>query len=47
MWVHPTRADAQLALSGQVGDDAKPYQERAVKGAIAKVSAGKGAEEND
>lgn len=34
-WQHPDSPGMRLTLSGSDGDDAKPYQERAVQGAVA------------
>lgn len=36
-WEHPDVPDAMVNLSGQDGDDAKPYQEKQVREALAKV----------
>ena len=35
VWEHPDVPDASVTLSGHDGDDAKPYQERDVRRAIA------------
>ncbi|MBA2277471.1 MAG: type II toxin-antitoxin system HicA family toxin [Chloroflexia bacterium] len=47
VWIHPDQAGAQLTLSGNDGDDAKPYQERDVNVAITKVRAAREATESD
>ena len=36
-WVH-TRFPGAVTLSGQLGDDAKPYQERQIRQAIERIS---------
>ncbi len=33
-WTHPAAPEAAVTLAGQDGDDAQPYQERQVAGAI-------------
>jgi predicted RNA binding protein YcfA (HicA-like mRNA interferase family) len=35
---HPDFPDLPITLDGQSGDDAKPYQERQVRQAIAKIA---------
>ena len=36
-WHHPAEAGTRVILAGHEGDDAKPYQERDVREAIAKT----------
>lgn len=36
-WEHPLLPADQVTLAGQDGDDAKPYQEREVRTALARV----------
>ncbi len=38
-WMHPEVAGSSVHLSGHDGDDARHYQERSVREAIAKVDA--------
>ena len=44
VWGHPLVADIQPTIAGQDGDDAKPYQERAVAAALAAAKAARLAE---
>jgi hypothetical protein len=37
VWIHPERTDISVALSGNDGKDAKPYQEKEVQSAIKKL----------
>jgi predicted RNA binding protein YcfA (HicA-like mRNA interferase family) len=37
VWRHPERSDISIALSGNSGADAKPYQEKEVQTAINKL----------
>ena len=38
LWSHPDRPDADVTMSGRRGDDAQPYQERAIREAIARAT---------
>jgi len=44
VWSHPLVPDQQPTIAGQEGDDAKPYQEREVRAALAAVEVAKVAE---
>lgn len=44
VWAHPDVADLQPTIAGQDGDDAKPYQEREVRAAVAAARAAEAAE---
>jgi len=37
MFVHPDHSEITITLDGKSGDDAKPYQEKDVRGAVAIV----------
>lgn len=37
MFVHPDHPEITITLDGKSGDDAKPYQEKDVRGAVAIV----------
>jgi predicted RNA binding protein YcfA (HicA-like mRNA interferase family) len=39
VWSHPLAREVQPTIAGQEGDDAKPYQEREVRAALAAVEA--------
>jgi hypothetical protein len=43
VWAHPLVPDLQPTIAGHDGDDAKPYQERAVRDALAAAEAAKAA----
>ncbi len=44
VWSHPAVPDLQPTVAGQEGDDAKPYQEREVRAALAALAAARVAE---
>lgn len=44
VWSHARVADLQPTIAGQDGDDAKPYQEREVRAAVAAAEAAQAAE---
>lgn len=45
VWKHPLAPRNRLTIDGQPGDDAKPYQEKQVRAAIAAVEAAQQAAE--
>jgi len=44
VWAHPLVPDEQPTIAGAEGDDAKPYQEREVRKALAAAAAARAAE---
>jgi predicted RNA binding protein YcfA (HicA-like mRNA interferase family) len=44
VWAHPAVPALQPTIAGRDGDDAKPYQERAVREALAATEAARAAE---
>ena len=44
VWAHPRVAAIQPTIAGRDGDDAKPYQEREVRNAVAAAEAARAAE---
>jgi hypothetical protein len=44
VWGHPLVPDLQPTIAGRDGDDAKPYQERAVRDALAAAEVAQSAE---
>lgn len=46
-WRHPLAPRHKLTLDGRPGDDAKPYQEKQVRAAIAAVEAAQQAAESE
>ncbi len=47
LWAHPLAPDEQPTIAGQPGDDAKPYQEKAVRMALAAVEAAREGAESE
>ena len=47
VWAHPLAPINQLTIDGQPGDDAKHYQERQLRAALAVVAAARAAQGKD
>lgn len=47
VWAHPLAPSNQLTVDGQPGDDARRYQERQLRAALAAVAAARAAQGKD